>query len=569
MREGSSSYLCLNESAERVFSAWFCNQFVAIKKASMRLAAAIVMLASWTAMLAPPSFAQVPGSLDTSFANGGRVLGLIGSGTNFARRVAVQPDGRIVLAGTCDGAFCMARFFANGQLDLSFDGPDAVNPGNGKFSFQAGANFGIARALAIQPDGKIVVAGECFASASPSDFCVARLHPNGSFDDTFDGPDNANPGNGRFLLPIGPDNDFAYDLLVQPDGKIVLAGYCSETSGKFNFCFARLTANGALDASFDGTSAANPGNGKFRVSITSRDNRLSSIALQPDGKLIAGGSCNDANNVRYFCAARLNTDGSFDVSFDGTDPVIAPGDGAFLFSIGSDTSDGATGIALQADGKIVIAGSCSDGGSAEFCVARLNADGSFDEAFDGSNAASPGNGRLLVPISAGTDLARALRVQPDGKIVVAGICSDGGVADFCFARLNSDGSVDASFDGPNGIGNGRFLLSVGGSADDAYSLALQPDGKIVVGGECAEAGILDFCLVRLNGGEFGAKHCSLDLDGDGVATAETDGLISTRVALGLRGEAVLNGLSFAANATRNSWPRIRNYLVSQCGMAVY
>jgi uncharacterized delta-60 repeat protein len=321
-----------------------------------------------------------------------------------------------------------------------------------------------------------------------------------------------------------------------------------------------LNADGSLDASFGGPSGT--GNGSFLLPIGTNSDVAFAVALQPDGKIVVSGYC--YNGGEDFCVARLNADGSLDASFDGPGGA---GNGKFLLPIGSGGEYGRA-VALQPDGKIVVAGYCSNGSNLDFCLARLNADGSFDADFDGPSGT--GDGSFLLPIGASFDLAAALALQPDGKIVVAGGCSNGSNSDFCLARLNADGSLDASFDGPDGAGNGKILLPIGTSHDTANALALQPDGKIVVAGNCiANSGTYDFCIARLNGGPFGAQNCKFDVDGDGMVTATTDMLIGTRVALGLRGPTVLDGISFPANATRNTWPLIRDYLVSQCGMSVY
>ncbi|HPV22815.1 MAG TPA: delta-60 repeat domain-containing protein [Casimicrobium sp.] len=367
-------------------------------------------------------------------------------------------------------------------------------------------------------------------------------------------------GNGKITnLAIGASDDFGQAVALQPDGKIVLAGYCYNGSNK-NFCIARLNADGTLDASFDGPSGS--GNGKFLLPIGTSDDYASAIALQPDGKIVLAGHCFSASN-EDFCVARLNADGSLDTSFDGPS---GGGNGKFLFLIGGGT-DQATAVALQPDGKIVLAGACTNGIDNDFCVARLNATGTLDASFDGPSGS--GNGKFLLPIGASGDQATAVALQPDGKIVLAGGCLNGSNYDFCVARLNADGSLDSSFDGPSGSGNGKFLLPIGTDYDYANAVALQPDGKIVLAGTCGNFIDSYFCVARLNGGPFGAKQCSPDYDGDGKVLATTDILmIGARVALGLTGNAVVGGITFAAHAARTTWPDIRTFLVSQCGMTI-
>ena len=104
--------------------------------------------------------------------------------------------------------------------------------------------------------------------------------------------------------------------------------------------------------------------------------------------------------------------------------------------------------------------------------------------------------------------------------------------------------------------------------EQARALAIQPDGKLLLAGVCANGQNYDFCALRYDGGPFGYKNCSLDIDGDGLVLATTDSLMHTRIALGITGPAVVNGITFRPTATRNTWPLIRDYLVTQCGMSL-
>lgn len=501
-----------------------------------------------------------PGSLHTSpfpgFASGtGKIANLaIGSGVDGSNAIALQADGKIVLAGECVsggvGNFCVARLNADGSLDQSFQGPNGN--GGGKFLLPIGAGGGGANAVAVQGDGKIVIAGYCYNGAD-DDFCLARLSVDGSLDTSFDGPSGS--GDGKFLLAISAFEDYAHALTLQSDGKMVLAGQCGSAIIGHGFCAVRLNADGSFDTSFGGPSGT--GNGVAQVPFGTVGGVAYAVAVQPDGKIVLAGTC-----AGDFCVARLNAGGSFDTSFVGPSGAS---NGNFTLPIGS-SSDFAASLALQADGKLVLAGNCYNGVNDDFCVARLNVNGSLDASFDGPSGFA--NGKFLLPMGAGNDAARAAAVQSDGKIVIAGHCFNGANTDFCVARLNVDGSLDTSFDGPIGNGNGQVLLPIGAGSDVAKALALQTDGRIVVAGYCYNGSNDDMCVARLNGGPYGAKHCSLDLDGDGKVVATVDMLIGTRVAMGLTGDAVIGGIVFAPHATRKNWPDIRSYLVAQCGMTL-
>ena len=217
----------------------------------------------------------------------------------------------------------------------------------------------------------------------------------------------------------------------------------------------------------------------------------------------------------------------------------------------------------------MLAGYCQGDTGVDFCAARLNVNGAFDANFVGPNGTV--DGKFLLPIGINGDYATSIALQLDGNILVAGTCEAPSLESFCLVRLNGDGTRDTSFVGT--AATGKVLLPIGTYRSSASAVALQSDGKIVLGGFCSSASAsgsdFDFCVARLNGGPVGIAGCSLDLDGDGLTTATVDGLIATRVMLGLRGPTVIAGVNFPANAKRNSWPAISQYLVSQCGLNVY
>ncbi len=481
------------------------------------------------ALIAPAPTVAAPGDLDTAtFGSGfGMVMTLIGSGSAQSYAVALQPDGKIVLAGTCglgnSTDFCLARYQANGWMDLDF-GPN----GTGTVISPIGSFQDFGFTVALQPDGKIVVTGACW-NGSNYDFCLARYQASGTLDPSFG-------SGGTVISPIGSDNDLGLAIALQPDGKIVVGGYCKSGSNNF-LCLARYRANGTLDPDFDG-------DGKLISTFgTTTYIENSAIALQPDGKIIVAGSCVSGSD-NDFCLARYQANGAIDTSFGSGGKVTTP--------IGS-SQDYGYAVALQPDGKIVVAGSCVGSSNLDFCLARYNTGGTLDVTFGSS-------GKVTTAIGSPTsqEYGFAVAVLPDGKIVVAGKCS----GDFCLARYHASGTPDTNF----GSG-GTVTTPIGPATDNGLAMALQPDGKIIVAGYCAN-NYQAFCLARYHGGPFGYQNCKLDIDGDGVVLATTDMLIGTRVALGMTGSAVINGISFASHATRKTWPDIRNYLVTQCGMTL-
>jgi len=466
--------------------------------------------------------AALPGAPDVTFGSGfGKVITPIGGGDDLANSLVLQPDGKIVVAGYCSIGSCLARYLANGALDTSFNT-------TGKVITPIGSGVDIAYSLALQPDGKIVVAGYC-ANGTNYDFCLARYLANGALDISFN-------TTGKVITPIGSGDDGAFSLALQPDGKIVVAGYCSNGTN-FDFCLARYLANGTLDTSFNTT-------GKVITLIGGSDDGANSLALQPDGKIVVAGSCFNGTNYD-FCLARYLASGALDTSFNTTGKVITPTGGAVAYN-----------LALQPDGKIVVAGYCSNGTNLDFCLARYLANGALDTSFNAT-------GKVITPMGSGQDSAQSLALQPDGKIVVAGSCYNGTNNDFCLARYLANGALDTSFNT-----TGKVITPIGSGDDVATSLALQPDGSIIVAGYCSNGTNNDFCLARYEGGPFDAKNCSMDIDGDGRVLATTDSLIHTRIALGITGNAVIGGIAFAPNASRDTWPLIRDFLVTQCGLSL-
>lgn len=479
-----------------------------------------------------------PGSLDLTFGfgNGKVITPITASADDNAHAMLIQPDGKIVVVGACGTTssrnFCVARFESTGALDTAFSS-------DGKVITQVGSGNSDAYAVALQSDGKIVVAGQC-GIVSARDFCLVRYNPNGTV--------NANFGtNGQVITAVGTGDDALEGMAIQSDGKIVVVGTCR--SGSYDaFCVVRYESDGTLDASF-------ASDGKVITSIVANaDDVARAVAIQSDGKIVVAGYCGDSAVKVDFCAARYLSTGVLDTSFDF--------DGRVTASIG-DYIDAGSAISLQADGRIVIAGTTTiTGSSPQMSAVRHNPFGSLDTSFST-------NGRLTFRIGSGTESAQGVALQPDGKVVIAGSCLVGGNDDFCVARRNSDGTPDNTFSV-----NGSVITPISVSDDDRVAgVALDNEGNIVVAGSCGASPNRDFCIARYEGGPFGARNCSLDIDGDGKVLATTDMLIGTRVALGVTGAAVLNGINFPPNATRDQWGTntsrdIRKYLVSQCGMSI-
>jgi uncharacterized delta-60 repeat protein len=398
-------------------------------------------------LLAPaPAAYALPGDLDRSFdGDGMKTFGY--TGTDSAEAVLVQPDGRLVLSGHGGGNVAVTRLNPDGSFDTGFGDGGTTGADFG------GDDFGYAAAL--QPDGKIVVAGR---TSINQDIAVARFHANGSLDSSFD--PGGSDGAGKKILPYD-GIEFAQAVLVQPDRKIVVAGH-----GKANadFVLTRLNPDGSLDAGFGdgGTSGADFGGYEYALAA----------GLQTDGKVVVAGS----TTVNFDVAvARFNPDGRLDASFD---PGGTEGSGKRAFGYGG--LDLTQAVLLQPDHKIVLAG---HGGrpSHDFALTRLNPDGSFDTGF--------GDGGTATADLGGYDESYAAALQPNGKIVVAGHTPVTDVNDdVAVARLQPHGGLDTTFSF-----DGRTTVDFGGF-DYAYAVALQPNGRIVLAGSSN-----DFAIARLEG----------------------------------------------------------------------
>jgi uncharacterized delta-60 repeat protein len=278
------------------------------------------------------------GTLDTNFGTGGKVITDFGVSAD-AMSVAVQPDGKIVVAGyiNLDGGynFELVRYNSNGTLDATFGTDGKVTTTFGVP--QQGFSYALAYSLALQQDGKIVLAGESTINGD-RDFALARYNTNGTLDPSF--------GTGGRVTTTFGQNDVAFSVAVQPDGKIVTAGF-----GLFKFALARYNSNGTLDPSF-GTG------GQVTTAIGGLNDGAQRLALQGDGKIVVAGR-SYINGDFHSALVRYNSNGTLDAGF-GTVTAI----------FGGESDD--VSIALQPDGKIVVPGSSFTGFNESFGLARFN-----------------------------------------------------------------------------------------------------------------------------------------------------------------------------------------------------
>jgi uncharacterized delta-60 repeat protein len=392
------------------------------------------------------------GSLDDTFGTGGSVQISFGAQDDVPFGIVVQPNDYVVIVGrTFNGTyddFAVARITHDGVLDSGFGS-------GGKTTTSFGAAAG---AYAVALDGtKIVVAGYATVG-SYKQAAIARYNSNGTLDSTF-----GTAGKTSVAFQTNSDNE-AFAVAVQSDGKYVISGYTLKQSTA-NFVTARFTSAGALDTTYNSTgyNVTQFGSG------ASVDERANGVAVQPDGKIVASGfkRKNGSGEVYAFALARCTTGGVLDTTFSA--------DGKMSDNISSVTTDNAFAQALgmQTDGKAVVAGYIQlASGEQNVALTRYTAAGAFDTTFGTTN------GTTILNLSAGlNDKATALKMQTDGKILVAGTTQTGGGTVANLLRFTTTGSLDTSF-GTGGI----LTTTFGGSSATANAVAIQSDGKIIVVG---------------------------------------------------------------------------------------
>ena len=425
---------------------------------------------------APITALAADGDLDPTFGIGGRVR-YEDSSASVCSASAIQSDGKIIVAGSIGNldwaAFVLTRFKADGSLDTTFGIGGKVTTDFG----QGGST--IVNAIAIQPDGKILAAGEAGTTSNP-DFALARYNPDGSLDVTFG-------VGGKVTTDFSGLSESAFALATQSDGKIVAAGSASYKNRGLtvsDFGLARYNPDGSLDTSF-GIA------GKVTTDFLGREDWARAVAIQSDGKIIAAGIMAIAPGgtpyfdlrVRRGALVRYNKDGSLDSTFGTGGKVITEILGPSALNA----------LSIQSDGKIIAAGhsgvlngSVSDGRwfeifrsgptAMDFALVRYNEDGSLDTTFGAQ-------GKVETDLNTPSDVIYAVSLQPDGKIIATG---NAGLSDWAppvshwapLARYNRDGSLDTTF----GIGGKVRMDLPAGQAATAHFVGIQPDGKIVVTG---------------------------------------------------------------------------------------
>ncbi|HEX5936454.1 MAG TPA: hypothetical protein VFZ75_02000 [Actinomycetota bacterium] len=386
-------------------------------------------------VLAGPALAS-PGRADQTFSGDGLVAVFPGGTT--AEGVAVDRSDRIVVAGHTYGAdvdIAVARLRWNGALDDSFGG-------DGRVRIDLGARE---RALdvAVAEDGKVVVVGYRKTRVAETWF-VMRLLANGTRDDSFG-------GDGVVVTDFGRPFEQANAVAIQSDGRIVVGG--SAAKGIYeNWVLARYLGGGALDGSF-------AGDGRVALSLSRTGEEVQDLVVHGTG-IFAGGYA-ERSYLPRFAVAKLRPDGHRATAF-GTNGVrfvnVGPG------------ADSAFGLTVQGDGKPVMAGYASNGGRADWGVARLRAGGGLDGTFSG-------DGVVTTAFTRAYELAASVAMQPNGQIVVAGRArGPSGTDDLAIVRYRGGGTLSLAFSG-----DGKALFNPFGGNDVANDVLVHAGRVLVVG----------------------------------------------------------------------------------------
>ncbi|MEO5625070.1 MAG: delta-60 repeat domain-containing protein [Dokdonella sp.] len=431
------------------------------------------------------------GDLDTSFGIGGLgATGVVtGSGTDNGCRPVVQVDGKVVICGTrsVNGSsgsdFFVARFNANGTLDTSFSFDGLVT-----IDFDNGAGSDTAAGVALQADGKIVVAGTTQDSQGNADFAVAMLSPDGSLDPAF------GAGTGKttvaFDLNGGVGSDVCNAVVVQSDGKIVIAGG-AQTETANVFALARLLPDGTRDSAFNLNGKVTLG---FGISgLASEAAYATTVAIDDSGRIVVSGTdgYNDGvHTINEFAVARILANGIPDANFH------ANGRTTIAFDPGNGISAALNlGMTIQRDGRIVLVGASNSSASAtsnyDIAVARLQPDGSLDAGFGFA-------GRTQIPfdlVPAAFDAGFAVAQESNGRLLIAGTSLLSTTIEVgTIVRLTANGTLDAAF---GALGKRTYNFSTASPPEQAFTGVAFQGTQIIMAGFVGVNGGFDNVIVRL------------------------------------------------------------------------
>lgn len=459
------------------------------------------------------------GDLDPTFSSDGKVTYGFAAGSNDrAYSVGLQADGTIVAAG----------FGGTGNPVTNADFAHTRHDAGGTLSSQRLTNFSggidVIQAMVVH-DNKILVAGRSH-NGNNFDFALARYLANGA-------PDASFGDNGLVRTDFDGRDDEIYGLAVK--GNYIFAVGRSSNGGNFDVALARYDLA-------DGDLAPIAGDGTVTTSFGSGHDEALGVAIQSDDKIVIVGRTHNGSNFD-FLVARYNANGTLDTNSDVTPgSAFGTGGSGWLTTNFGSGHDEARGVVIQEDGKIVVAGVGWTGSNYDFAVARYGTSGTLDSTFDS-------DGKVTTPFGAGDDQAFAIALQKnDGKIVVVGQSHNGSNNDFAIARYGTNGALDTSFSG-----DGKQTTAFGTGDDQAYAVAIQPNGKIVVAGFTHVSGTnFDFALARYEGNSRPTNPGAVTLDSIHEDTPGTGTLVAEIVAKSGATDPDGNSLGIAVTAAGNS-----------------
>jgi uncharacterized delta-60 repeat protein len=507
------------------------------------------LICSMAVLGVAPAFAA-PGELDNTFSTDGRARVRLLDGTGNAltislKAMAQQSDGKLVFAGTAQqytapsgDHFLVVRLNADGTLDTSFDGD-----GWALIDFDGSNSSDVAYAVLVQPDGKIVAVGQTtvFSPVYTSNIGLVRLNADGS-------PDIGFGTNGRVSFDAGGSGIEEARGVVRrsSDGRLVVAG-TTDRNNEYDIIFAAFTSSGQPDTTFgiDGVRVVTFGEGSYEQAFA--------LAQQSDGALVAAG-VGPGSSVQTMAAVRVTTAGELDDTFDG--------DGRVIVDFGQ-VNAAANALAIQSNGRIVLAGYADIGGERQSALARLTATGGLDTDLGGSGTVTHDFGAEW-----NYEAAVGVAIQTDDSIVIGGDLYNqtNQTRDLFVARFAGNGSVDSTF-GHQGLAVADFGTPGQSSLVEAYGLLRQSDGRLVVAGHDSanystenvarfdyagggSAGVLSFRATSSNPVE-GSGALTINVRRTGGAT----GAVTTNVRLGAgsgQASAAL-GCDFDATLVPLSW----------------
>ncbi|MFW8626887.1 delta-60 repeat domain-containing protein [Deinococcus sp. ME38] len=387
------------------------------------------------------------GSLDPCFGTGGKVTTDFAGSTDDGRALSLDAQGRILVAGYADTG-TQGYDFALARYTAS-GALDATFGTGGKVITDFAGSGDVGFALSLDAQGRILVAGSTYTGTQGWNFALARYTASGTLDPTFG-------TGGKVTTDFAGSLDFGFALSLDAQGRILVAGYTYTGTQGNNFALARYTASGALDPAF-GTG------GKVTTDFAGSNDGGFALSLDAQGRILVAGYADTGTQGNNFALARYTTSGALDATF---------GTGGKVITDFAGSSDLGFALSLDAQGRILVAGRANTGTQSDnFALARYTTNGALDPTFGTG-------GKVATDFAGSSDEGRALSLDAQGRILVAGYTYTGTQSyNFALARYTASGALDATF----GTG-GKVTTDFTGSDDVSFALSLDAQGRILVAG---------------------------------------------------------------------------------------